>query len=213
MDKMSDVVMKTSARSERDQERLLIGRVHAGEEAAVRELVDRHKDRLFAFIWRMTRHEQDAEDICQETFLKAFAAIDSFSPQYRFSTWLFTIGYRISLNRMRRKPVRTVDVDLSAISSAVEDVKREELFESPDAVELKDCVWQAVDQLSPPQRATVLLFYRHEKGCQEIAKVLEIPVATVKSHLHRARHRLREILGSLGDRRWQDVCNFVKRTG
>ena len=133
----------------------------------------------------MIRHHHDAEEVCQDTFLKAFASLSSFSSEYRFSTWLFTIGYRVCLNRMRRKRPITSELDLSLLPPA-DDVTPSDHATSEEAAELRSVLWVAVEQLSPPQRATVLLFYRHEFSCQEIARVLQLPVATVKSHLHRA---------------------------
>jgi len=195
---------------DKDQEGLLIGRAQAGDRAAVRELVDLHKDRLFAFIWRMTRNHHDTEEVCQEAFLKAFAAIETFSVEYRFSTWLFTIGYRICLNRMRR---RQVFAEFSGWPDVQQSAKQGDdgVLESEDARKLRGTVWDAVEKLSPPQRAAVLLFYRHEMGCQEISRILELPVATVKSHLHRARLRLREILETVDDQELNDFRNLPRR--
>ena len=105
------------ATTSREHEVQLIGRARAGDRVALRELVDGHKDRLFAFIWRMVRDHHEAEDICQDAFLKAFASLDSFSSEYRFSTWLFTIAYRVCLNRLRRKRPFSGDVDFSMMAS------------------------------------------------------------------------------------------------
>ncbi len=194
----------------KDQEGVLIGRAQAGDRAAIRELVDLHKDRLFAFIWRMTHNHHDTEEICQEAFLKAFGAIDTFSIEYRFSTWLFTIGYRICLNRMRRRQVFAEFSGWEGVEQS-SHAEGDGAFESEEARKLRGTVWGAVEKLSPPQRATVLLFYRHEMGCQEIARVLELPVATVKSHLHRARQRLREILETIGDQELDEFRNQSRR--
>lgn len=201
--------MEDASGGDRQQEAQLIGRARAGDTRALRELVDLHKDRLFAFIWRMTRNHHDAEDICQEAFLKAFASLDTFSTKYRFSTWLFTIGYRVCLNGLRRKRNLTGELDVAALSLADEN-KASQSLESEEAGQLKQKVWEAVDRLSVPQRATVLLFYRHELSCQEIARVLEFPVATVKSHLHRGRGRLREMLESLSE---EDLHQFRSLSG
>lgn len=145
----------------------------------------------------MTRNTHDAEEICQEAFLKAFASLETFSSEFRFSTWLFTIGYRVCLNRMRRRRIVGTHVELNTLPDK-EKVDAETMAESAEAEQLRGMVWGAVDRLTPPQRATILLFYRHEFGCHEIARVLELPLATVKSHLHRARARLREMLESAG---------------
>lgn len=159
----------------------------------MRELIDLHKDRLFAFIWRMVRDHHETEDICQDAFLKAFASLNTFSSEFRFSTWLFTIGYRVCLNRLRRKRGTSPEADFSTIESR-QISESADFIASEEAGKVRGIVWEAVDQLTPPQRAAILLFYRHDFGCHEIARVLEVPLATVKSHLHRARARLREIL-------------------
>lgn len=208
MDKAGDAVRSTEEIGSRQSERRLIAQAKLGDQAAVRELIDLHKDRLFAFLWRMVRNHHDAEEICQDAFLKAFASLASFSDQYRFSTWLFTIGYRVCLNRLRRKQPLTGDLEFAALPDRNGNGSASLLLESEEAAELKDLVWTAVDQLSPPQRASVLLFYRQEFSCMEIARVLEVPVATVKSHLHRARHRLRVVLESLSENELSRIRNF-----
>ena len=130
-----------------------------------------------------------------------------------FAGWLFTIGYRVCLNQMRRKRALTREVDLTALPLEGGEEVPSRTLQSEDASRLKGMVWEAVDRLSPPQRATVLLFYRHEFGCQEISRVLQLPVATVKSHLHRARARLRELLEPVRERDLSQFCNFLDRTG
>jgi RNA polymerase sigma-70 factor (ECF subfamily) len=178
---------------DRSAEQRLVSRAQRGDGAALRELIDLHKDRLFVFLWRIIRNHHDAEELCQEAFLKAFSSLDSFSSQYRFSTWLFTIGYRLCLNAMRRKKALSGEVDFSAFSADADSADAI-TAQSEEARRLKQLVWESVDRLSPPQRAAIVLFYRHAQSCQEIAQVLQLPVATVKSHLHRARGRLKEML-------------------
>jgi len=205
-------VIEGDTKTDRAMEKLLVDRAQAGDKAALRELIDRHKDRLFAFIWRMVRDHHDAEDVCQDAFLKAFASLASFSSEYRFSTWLFTIGYRVCLNRMRRKRALTGEVDFAALPFAA-DEDADAVFESEDAARLRELIWEAVDRLTPPQRACVLLFYRHEMSCQEISRVVQLPLATVKSHLHRARAKLREMLEPVSERDLQVFRNLSVRTG
>ncbi len=180
----------------RRAERRLILCARRGDRAALRELADTHKDRLFAFVRRMIRNHHDAEELVQDAFLKAFASLDSFSTQYRFSTWLFTIAYRLSLNALRKKHSLTGELDFGTIRDP-NPAPAGAVAESDDARHMKDVIWRTVDRLSPPQRATVVLFYQHSRSCQEIAQVLELPVATVKSHLHRSRAKLKELLESL----------------
>ncbi len=204
--------MTANSTLSKSEEKQLIASVRTGDQAALRQLVDLHKDRLHSFIWRMTRHEQDAEDICQDAFLRAFASLDTFSDEYRFSTWLFTIGYRLCLNSLRRKHAITGDVDIESLTVATSETPAT-MLESKEAAELRETVWGAVDQLTPVQRATVLLFYRHELSCQDISRILDVPTPTVKSHLHRARGRLETMLESLREEDLHKHRNLSVRAG
>jgi len=178
------------------EEKRLIDRARKGCEESARVLVDSHKDRLFAFIWRILRNYDESEEIAQEAFLRAFSSLDSFSSKYRFSTWLFTIGYRLCLNHIRRKKSISGEIDFTSMPSGEPDVS-DQLAESEEARRLKNKIWEAVDKLSVPQRAAVLLFYREGMSCEKIAQALGIPMATAKSHLHRARCRLRDSLAGV----------------
>ncbi len=193
------------------EERRLIEAAQRGCAESAHALIRAHQDRLHAFVWRMVRNNHDAEELCQEAFLRAFQALSTFNFSYRFSTWLFTIGYRLCLNSMRRRKDYTGDVDFGTIGSSgredgppdVSDV----VAQSDEAKHLKKVIWKAVDSLSPQQRATVVLFYREAMSCQEIGEVLEIPASTVKSHLHRARARLKTLLGGEFVEDWSVVRN------
>ena len=180
------------------RERRLIRSAQAGCAESAHELIEAYKDRLHAFVWRIIRNEHDAEEICQDAFLRAFKALDSFDETYRFSTWLFTIGYRLCLNAIRKRKDFSGDVDFTALRSdgrhAETPTVSDEVANSDEARRLKEIIWNSVDQLTPAQSATVLLFYRESMGCREIGGILGMPAATVKSHLHRARSRLKELL-------------------
>lgn len=197
----------------REDERILVDRARSGDAQATRRLIDLHKDRLFSFVWRMLRDHHEAEDVCQDAFLKAFASLHTFSSEYRFSTWLFTIGYRVCLNRLRRKRVTaTTELNLGSLAEASEAAPTA-VAETKEAAALRSAVWTAVDRLTPPQRAAVLLFYRHELSCQEIARVIQLPLATVKSHLHRARARLRDMMTGVDDAGLAAYRNLSERAG
>ena len=183
-----------------ERERQLIAAAQRGCAHSSQELISSHQQRLFAFIWRMVRNNHDAEELCQESFLRAFQALDTFDNNYRFSTWLFTIGYRLCLNSMRKQKSQDLDVDFGTFAQGdapgadAPDSIADAVVNSDEASRLKEIIWNSVDQLSPAQRATVLLFYRESLSCQQIGEVLEIPAATVKSHLHRARAQLKRML-------------------
>lgn len=185
----------------RDAEQKLIARARRGQPEAFRELVEIYQDRLFAFVWRMLRNHHEAEDVCQAAFVKAYESLASYSKQYAFSTWLFTIAYRLCLNAMRKKKALSGAVDLSWFGAPGDDA----LANSEEARRLRTLIWNAVDGLTPAQKSAVLLFYRENRSCEEIGRMLGMPAVTVKSHLHRARARLRACLsGELADD-WADV--------
>lgn len=180
------------------RERQLIVDAQHGCAESAHALIEAHQDRLHAFVWRMVRNNHESEEICQDTFLRAFSALGTFNPEYRFSTWLFTIGYRLCLNVLRRRKDYSGDVDFSGMAhngrNEIGESLSDAVANSEEASRLKKVIWDSVDKLTPQQRATVLLFYRESLGCQEIGEILDMPAATVKSHLHRARGRLKELL-------------------
>lgn len=188
----------------RSDELKLIRRAQRGQAEAFRDIVERYKDRLFAFVYRMLRHHHEAEDICQSAFVKAFESLASYNEKYAFSTWLFTIAYRMTLNHLRKRKPLSGETDFSRFGSLVPDAA-DEVANSEQAQRLRDTIWTAVDQLTPPQRSAVLLFYQEGKSCQEIGKVLGIPAVTVKSHLHRARQKLHTLLGQDVAQQWSEV--------
>lgn len=180
------------------RERRLIEDAQQGCADSARKLVEAHQERLHAFVWRMLRNDHDAEEVCQDAFLRAFQSLHRFDFNYRFSTWLFTIAYRLCLNGMRRHKDYAGDVDFAVMQTDGRGPDETGVYEgvanSDEAKRLKKTIWDAVDQLTPAQKATVLLFYKEMLSCQEIGEILGMPAATVKSHLHRARGRLKDML-------------------
>ena len=191
----------------RSEETRLIARAKRGHGDAFRDIVEAYKERLFAFVWRMVRNHHETEDICQATFVKAYESLESYSSNYAFSTWLFTIAYRLCLNGMRKKKAVSGETDFSHVGTGEPDVALS-LANSEEAQRLRDLIWSAVEQLSPPQKSAVLLFYREGKSCQDIGLVLGIPAVTVKSHLHRARAKLRQLLSAELVEDWLEVRNL-----
>lgn len=183
-------------------ERALIRRAQKGDPDAARQLVEAHEQRLFAFVWRLVRNFHEAEEICQEAFLRAFGSLDRFDESFRFSTWLFTIGYRLGLNRIRKVIPIATELDANRLAGSP-DGGPEFVAQSEEAAQLRRRIWDAVDELSPAQRAAITLYYREQMSCQKIAEVMGQPTATVKSHLHRGRAKLRELLADIGQVDWQ----------
>lgn len=174
------------------EERALVERASLGDRAAAERLVRAHQGSLYAYIYRLSGKADLAEDITQEAFVRVFTHIDRFDPSYRFSTWLFTIGRRLLINEQRRAragtsgEMDTVEVGGDRPSESIEHLESVGLQ--------RDALQRALMLLKPVQREVILLFHRHEWGVSEIARYLSIPEGTVKSHLHRARHRMRRLI-------------------
>jgi RNA polymerase sigma-70 factor (ECF subfamily) len=164
-----------------EQDRALVKQCLGGQPDAVGALVDRYQKPLFNVALRMLGNEQDAEDVTQTVFLNAYLNLRRYDPRYRFFSWIYRMTVNESLNAIkRRKPTVTL-----------EDVLVEHRTPGTDRAESEDRVQRALRQLSPDDRALVVLCHFASFSYQEIAEVLEIEVKTVKSRLYTARERLR----------------------
>ncbi len=185
----------------RSEENRLVARAKRGNADAYRALVERYKERLFAFVWRIVRNHHEAEDLTQQAFVRAYESLASYSEEYAFSTWLYTIAYRICLNSQRRRRPLSGEIDLDPLRVSDPDLPGT-LANTEESRRLQTLIWDAVDELTTAQKAAVILFYREGKSCQEIGEVLGMPAVTVKSHLHRAREKLRGRLEHELDEDW-----------
>ncbi|MCX7819224.1 MAG: sigma-70 family RNA polymerase sigma factor [Kiritimatiellae bacterium] len=180
---------------------VLVRRARDGDTAAFDQLVHRYFDRVFGLVYHMIGHRQDAEDLVQTIFLRAYRALRRFRGDAAFSTWLYRIALNTSYTAAARRHRRPDDVSLADLG---EDVGREasELLASggqspPRQVGLKELqqrLNEALQTLSEEHRQVVVLHdiqgWRHE----DIARVLQLPVGTVRSRLFYARRRLQELL-------------------
>lgn len=177
------------------REQKLIRGAASGDREAAGELIKLHQTSVYAYILRLSGRADVAEDIVQEAFVRVLTNLDRFDPQYRFSTWLFTIARRVFLNVCeKRKPVFDSDrVGETGGRSCGENTSWDEV---EDQGNTRDAVGRALLQLSLEQREVIVLFHQHDWPIWLIAQHLEMPEGTVKSHLHRARTKLRESLAS-----------------
>jgi RNA polymerase sigma-70 factor (ECF subfamily) len=187
-----------------DQEIVALAR--EGHEVAYRELIRRYERPVFSLILRMVRDRQLAEDLAQETFVKALNAIGSYRPEYKFSSWMFKIANNTAIDYLRRRDLDTLSLDGAPHATTQEDIEATALQvrdrgQSPlaelEARELGTAIERAIGRLRPEYRACILL--RHVEGMayEEIAELLDLPLGTVKTYIHRARHELRDMLAHL----------------
>jgi RNA polymerase sigma-70 factor (ECF subfamily) len=187
-----------------DQEVVLQAR--AGQEAAYRELIRRYERPVFALLFRMLRDRELAEDLAQETFIKALNAIESYRPEFKFSSWIFKIANNAAIDHLRRRELDTLSLDGSPHAETPEAMQATALQiggrqESPlDAVEARELggmIEEAIGRLRPEYRSCILLRHVEGRAYEEIAEILNLPLGTVKTYIHRARNELRLALAHL----------------
>ena len=189
-----------------DQEIVALAR--EGREAAYRELIRRYERPVFSLILRMVRDRELAEDLAQETFIKALNAISSYRPEFKFSSWIFKIANNAAIDHLRRRELATLSIDGAPHATSAEDIEATALqvgdkSETPlaelEARELGTAIERAIGRLRPEYRSCIML--RHVEGMayEEIAQLLDLPLGTVKTYIHRARHELRDLLAHLRD--------------
>jgi RNA polymerase sigma-70 factor, ECF subfamily len=187
-----------------DQQVVLLAR--GGREPAYRELIRRYERPVFALLFRMVRDRELAEDLSQETFVKALNAIESYRPEFKFSSWIFKIANNAAIDRLRRRELDTLSLDGSPHAETPEAMRATALQigakqESPlDAVEAKElggAIEAAIGRLRPEYRSCILLRHVEGRAYEEIAEILNLPLGTVKTYIHRARNELRLALAHL----------------
>jgi RNA polymerase sigma-70 factor, ECF subfamily len=187
-----------------DQEVVLLAR--SGREAAYRELVRRYERPVFALLYRMVRDRELAEDLAQETFVKALNAIESYRPEFKFSSWIFKIANNAAIDHLRRRELDTLSLDGSPHAETPEAMqatalqigaRQESPLDEVEARELGGTIEAAIGRLRPEYRSCILLRHVEGRAYEEIAEILDLPLGTVKTYIHRARNELRLALAHL----------------
>ena len=169
-------------------DKIYIQQVLDGETSSFTYLVNNYKDMVFTVCFRILRQREDAEDVAQMVFLKAFNNLHSFKGDSKFSTWLYTIAYRTSISKSQIKKVDTVNQDF-LMENATDD-------SFPQLEELKDqeqqlYVQKAIEKLPEIDGVIITLFYIEESSIQEIVDITGLSEANVKVKLFRSRKQLK----------------------
>ncbi|HCL83592.1 MAG TPA: RNA polymerase subunit sigma [Chitinophagaceae bacterium] len=170
----------------------IINKVLKGEQSAFALLVERYQNYVFTLVLRFTENREDAEEIAQDVFVKAYRSLADFRGDSKFSTWLFTISRTTCLSFLRKKKLDTRSLDNERTGIQVEN--RESGFNA-NVVEQKSkhaMLNQAIAMLSPDDAQVLNLFYKGDQTLEEIGKIMRLEPNTVKVKLHRARQRLKE---------------------
>jgi RNA polymerase sigma-70 factor (ECF subfamily) len=203
------------AKPEASDELSLVARAKDGDAVAFTELVNRYDKRIFRLAKHITQNDEDAEDVLQETFLKAYEHLDGFQGNSKFYTWIVRIGVNEALMKLRkRKSSRTVSLD-EEIDTGEEMVVREiAVWEgNPEDQYSKEefhaLLNEALDSLKPAFREVFTLRDIAELSTEETAERLNISIAAVKSRLLRARLQLREKLTRLFKKKGDDAFAYL----
>ena len=178
-------------------EAALIERAGSGrDQHAFAELVRRHEGKVRGLLLRLTSNPVVADDLGQETFLRAYRGLEHFEGRARFSTWIYRIAYNVFLNyKTRTRQFGALPEGLLERRAAPQD----EL--APERHDLRHDLDLAMAALPDRYRAVITLYYLQELSYPEIAECLELPLGTVKTHLHRAKRLLRDELPGFSGRR------------
>jgi RNA polymerase sigma-70 factor (ECF subfamily) len=183
----------------RAEDARLIQRALRGDQFAYKQLMKKYHDPIFNLVYRMLHDKQQVEDLTQETFVKAFASLKYFNEEYAFSTWLYKIATNSSIDYIRKKKLNTFSID-KPVAMEESDFS----FELPDTTYQPDktliqhqrtsMIEEAIAQLPEKYRRVIVLRHTEERDYAEIAKMLKLPIGTVKAHIFRARELLNKAL-------------------
>lgn len=171
----------------------IVEMVLQGDASAFQELVRRYQKPVFGICYRMIRQREEAEDLAQEVFIKAYRYLGQYNHTHKFSSWLLKIATNTSIDAIRKKRVETLPLD-EEIKTNHEDVSAEKAFLQE---EMQRDIEKAIAALPPDYRMVILLYHHHGQSYQQIAEGMEIPMSMVKNRLFRARKILKESLKSL----------------
>ncbi|MBO1000706.1 MULTISPECIES: RNA polymerase sigma factor SigW [Bacillaceae] len=179
-----------------------INQVLKGDHNAFGEIVEIYKDKVFQICFRMLGNRQEAEDLAQEAFVRAYVNIRSFNIQMKFSTWLYRIATNLCIDRLRKKkPDYYLDAEvagtegLNMYSQIASDIAKPE--EEVESLELQETIQVEIMKLPEKYRSVIVLKYIEELSLKEISEILDLPVGTVKTRIHRGREALRKQLRHL----------------
>lgn len=187
----------TNSMASQNQDQILIDRCLAGDSRAFNDLINRYKRQVFALIFRLVHNQSDAEDIAQNTFIKAYKSLGSYDPSYPFLTWLFKIAHNSAIDFLRAQKPDSLSIHDEENPLDIEDTDTS-LEERIEAASQQELIDKVLGTLPPLYREILILRHQQELSYEEISETLDIPVGTVKIRLFRARDIMKQKLLKLG---------------
>lgn len=169
-------------------ESYIITRILAGKTEEYAYFLDTYGQPVFSLIVRMVNSEEDAEELTQDTFMKAFEHLSSFNGKSSFSTWIYRIAYNTALSFLRKKNVEQTVIDDNQWNQ-ISDTQIDDALNNESEEQIEK-LQQALTKLTAEERALVTLFYEEEHSIQELAQILNLNEGNIKVKLHRLRKKL-----------------------
>jgi len=176
----------------------LVAVSRAGDIEAFQELVLRYQRRLFGLCYRLLGRYHDAEDACQEAFLRAYRALDRYDPSRPFDRWLLAIAANSAVSMLRRRRSIRTEPEMIEADDITQTTQMASAADQAEARELGEAAARAIAGLADHYRIPFVLFHQEEMSYEEISRALAVPLGTVKSRVHRARERLYQELSRAG---------------
>jgi RNA polymerase sigma-70 factor (ECF subfamily) len=173
-----------------------IDRVLDGDVSAYAILVAKHKNLVFSIALKILNNREDAEEIAQDCFLKAFHALKTFEKKSKFSTWLYRIVYNAAISKTRKKRLELVPMDNYVIHNYTEDDVSGGIGEI-DPEEQKMMIERAMERLSDDENLLITLFYKGDNSIEDISNITGLSMSNVKVRLHRIRKKLHDELADM----------------
>lgn len=182
---------------EAEEEIHYIQRILNGETELYAIFLDCYSHSIYLLIVQMVSCPEDAEELVQDTFLKAFNNLKSYKKESRFSTWLYRIAYNVAISFMRKKRHEFLYIDENTINN-VPDEKEEDILCPTDNEERIAALIKAIELLNVEEKAVIMLFYYEQKTIEEVGNILDINISNVKVKLHRIRKKLYLLMSEKG---------------
>jgi RNA polymerase sigma-70 factor (ECF subfamily) len=187
----------------RQEDKRLIERALNGDENAFKTLLEKYRNLVFSIMLKMVRNKQEAEDLTQEAFMKAFASLSSFNEEFAFSTWLMKIASNNCIDFLRKKKLKTYSIH-EPIQYKDEKIEMDipDQDPSPERTliqsERSRLIEETINELPERYRYVIILRHKEEKSYEEISEIMNLPLGTVKAQIFRAREilnkKLKEVL-------------------
>ena len=175
-----------------DSDNELISRVLRGDHQAYKVLVERYQHYIFTLAFRLTQSREDAEEIAQDVFVKAFRSLADFKGGSKFSTWIYTIAHNTSITKLRKKKLKISSLDDEGTFFQAENHESDFKANQVEDKARKQMVRDAIGMLSADDAHIITLFYHGDQSLEEIGTIIGVEPNAVKVRLFRARQRLKE---------------------